>query len=92
MVQEIDFRREVEKKIGSKKKEPSIAAKAATRDRERPTPSITSFVCLRYNLPFMALIFLEYVRILDSRLMSGDRILLHEEVLGAPKMLPMLEP
>ena len=43
MVQETDFRRDVEKKIGSKKKEPSIAAKAATRDSERPTLSITSF-------------------------------------------------
>ena len=55
------------KKIGSKKKEPSIAAKAATGDSERLTPSITSFVCLRYNLPFVVLTFLEYVRILDSR-------------------------
>lgn len=67
MVQEIDFRRDVEKKNGSKKKEPSIAAKAPRGDSERLTSSITSFVCLRYNLPFVVLIFLKYVRILDNR-------------------------
>lgn len=46
MVQEIDFRRDVEKEFGSKKKKLSIAAKAATGDSERPIPSIIIIIII----------------------------------------------
>lgn len=95
MVQEIDFRRDVEKEFGSKKKKLSIAAKAATGDSERPIPSIIIIIIfffgLGYSLPFLVLAFPKYVVILDCMLVFGHRILLHAEGQGTPKMLPNLE-